>query len=81
MLKKMVKDCLEMSTSRGHQSITFPALGTGNLRYPVNEVAKAMIEAMIEYVEGNPDTTIHDVRIVIYNLDKKTLQVCVSHFL
>ena len=50
-------------------------MGTGNLRYPGDEVAKAMIEAVIEYTEKNPNSSIKDVKIVIYHLDHGTQKV------
>ena len=64
-----------MASNNNHQSIAFPALGTGNLRYPGDEVAKAMIEAVIEYTEKNPNSSIKDVKIVIYHLDHGTQKV------
>ena len=64
-----------MAATNGHQSIAFPALGTGNLKYPADEVAKAMIEAMIEYTQKNPNSCIKDVKIVIYSQDVQTQQV------
>ena len=58
-----------MAAASGHQNITFPALGTGNLRYPVDEVAKAMIEATTEYVESNSATTLKEVSDFILSLN------------
>ena len=69
-----------MAANKGHQSITFPALGTGTLRYPVKEVATAMIEAITEFVEDYPDATVREVEIVVYHLDKITLQVRTNIF-
>lgn len=65
-------DCLTKAAANGYQSIAFPALGTGNLRYPEGDVAQAMIEAVIEYAEENPNSSLKDVKIVIYHLDHKT---------
>ncbi|XP_067933230.1 protein mono-ADP-ribosyltransferase PARP14-like [Watersipora subatra] len=71
-LIRIVGKCLTMASSHNHQSIAFPALGTGNLRYPEAEVAKTMIEAVLEYADGNPNSSLKDVKIVIYYLDHKT---------
>lgn len=73
--------CLTMAAAKKHQSITFPALGTGNLRYPVKEVSKAMIEAVIDYAEANPKSSIRDVRIVIFSKDKPTIEVHIARYL
>lgn len=66
----MVMGCLRMAASRKHRSIAFPALGTGVLEYPEGDVAKAMIEAMVEYAENNPHTPITDVKIILYSGNK-----------
>ena len=64
-----------MAAANSHQSIAFPVLGVGNLGYPVDEVAKGMIEAMIEYTEGNPTSSIRDVKIVIFHRNTAGLKV------
>ena len=66
---------MEKAAINGHQSIAFPVLGVGNLGYPVDEVAKGMIEAVIEYTERNPNSSITDVKIVIFHLDSKAQTV------
>lgn len=74
-LEKIVKKCLDQAVAQGHSSIAFPALGTGNLKYPEQEVAKGMIEAVIDYAKTNPGNCITDVKIVIYLKDIKTQMV------
>ena len=69
-----MKDCLKQAASQGHTSIAFPALGTGNLGYPEQNVAKSMIDTVISYAEKT-SSSIQDVKIVIFHLDQKTQQV------
>lgn len=69
-------DCLNQAATFGHTSIAFPALGTGNLQYPEQNVAQSMIETVIRYAEKYPNSSITDVKIVIYHLDQKTQMVC-----
>ena len=59
----------------GHTSIAFPALGTGNLRYPEQNVARCMIETVVDYTENNPNSSIKDVKIVVFHMDQRTMQV------
>lgn len=68
-----------MVAKRSLQSVTFPALGTGMLKYPVKDVAKNMIEAMMEYVEENRGTSVREVRLVIYHKDDKTYKVRIEN--
>ena len=74
-MKSIVTKCLEKAAIYGHQSIAFPVLGVGNLGYPVDAVAKGMIEAMIEYTEGNPNSSITDIKIVIFHRDTTAQEV------
>ncbi|XP_035682818.1 protein mono-ADP-ribosyltransferase PARP14-like [Branchiostoma floridae] len=41
-LRTMVQDCLESADEDGYTSIAFPAMGTGNLKYPRNVAATCM---------------------------------------
>ena len=45
MLKDVITKCLKQVHEYGLQSIAFPSLGCGKLKYPVNEVAKCFKEA------------------------------------
>lgn len=56
-------------------TIAFPALGTGNLNYPEEDVARCMIEAVIEHTEKNPTGSLQEVKIVIFHKDDKTKKV------
>ena len=67
--------CLTMASNNNHQSIAFPALGTGNLSYPGDAVSKAMIESVIEYVQKNSNSSIKKVKIVIFHGDRIVQQV------
>ena len=70
-----MNQCLLMTTLEEQYSLAIPALGTGQLKYPGTEVAKIMIDAVIEHLEKNPTGSISDVKIVIFNKDQKTQQV------
>ena len=71
----MVEACLQITEKERHTSIAFPALGTGNLNYPEHEVAKCMIDAAVEYFSTNTNSSIRDVKIVIFYADQKTWMV------
>lgn len=50
--------------------IAFPALGTGNLKYPAHVVADIMINTITDYMKANKSTThIKTVKLVIYAKD------------
>lgn len=67
-----MRNCLIQATDDRMQTIAFPAIGTGNLKYPVEDVAETMINTVHEFSDKCP-TTLQSVFFVIF--DDKTLQV------
>ncbi|OWF49179.1 Poly [ADP-ribose] polymerase 14 [Mizuhopecten yessoensis] len=65
-----IRRCLQMADDELMTSISFPALGTGNLAYPHHIVAAEMFKIVNEF---NP-TTLNEVRFVIYEKDDKSLK-------
>ena len=57
------------------ESVGFPALGTGNLNYPPQMVAKCMMEAIVEYIEQSSRTELRKVHIVLYPDNRRVCQV------
>jgi O-acetyl-ADP-ribose deacetylase (regulator of RNase III) len=57
------------------RSIAFPVFGTGNLEYPWDEVANTMIDTINKYGRMHYDTTIGEVKIVLFDKDIKSIQV------
>ncbi|KAK7108899.1 hypothetical protein V1264_016555 [Littorina saxatilis] len=74
ILHKTVLDCLDVASQRGHTTIALPAMGTGNLNYPHDVVARTMLDAVDHFQRTRPDTTLREVRIVLYHLDIKSVQ-------
>lgn len=68
--------CLKEADSLGHQSIAFPALGTGNLNYNPNVVANALFEAVERYNEQNHNPKLELVICVVYQ--DQMYQVCLG---
>ncbi|KAF6033906.1 PARP14 [Bugula neritina] len=72
LLKQIMMNCLNKAASNGYVSIAFPALGTGNLNYPPAMSAQYMIEAIMEFSQENPESSITQVKVIVYHLDIKT---------
>jgi O-acetyl-ADP-ribose deacetylase (regulator of RNase III) len=49
--------------------------GTGILCYPWDEVANTMIDTINKYGRMHYDTTIREVKIVLFDKDIKSIQV------
>lgn len=62
-----------MAVKNGHNSISFPAIGTGHLRFPKQEAAYIMLEAVAAFAQTVQ--TKMDVYFVIFPSDRDTFQV------
>uniref|UniRef100_S4RVB0 Poly [ADP-ribose] polymerase n=1 Tax=Petromyzon marinus TaxID=7757 RepID=S4RVB0_PETMA len=69
-LKKFMKRSLEMAHRDGVSSISFPALGTGNLKYSPLMVSSFMFEEVINFSQNHQGTTLKDIRFVIFSKDQ-----------
>lgn len=63
---KTLQACLEKAESMGLQSIAIPALGTGNQRYPPDDVSKSLFETIENYTNDNTNTNIELVICVVF---------------
>lgn len=61
-------------------SIAFPAIGTGNLGYHRNEVAKIMFDVVEEYKQRIPNGSLQRVCFVIFEEDIDSLRVNINLF-
>ncbi|XP_062581102.1 protein mono-ADP-ribosyltransferase PARP14-like isoform X2 [Saccostrea cucullata] len=74
ILRTFLEKCLNHVDSNRLSSVAFPAMGTGNLGYPRETVAKEMFDAVHNFGSNNPSTTISDVRFVLYDKDTETVK-------
>ncbi|XP_048244604.1 protein mono-ADP-ribosyltransferase PARP14-like isoform X2 [Haliotis rufescens] len=79
VLQDLIRDCLQEAHKKRYQSIAFPALGTGNLGYPRDVVAKTMMETVEEFGQDNPGTSLQEVKIVVYHKDNATTKAFQYH--
>lgn len=69
-MKNIIKKCLIRCEDLKAACIAFPALGAGNLKFPIAVVAKVMITTVARYLKSNQGTTsINTVKLVIYMED------------
>ena len=69
--------CLEKANKSRSRSIAFPAVGTGNLGYPKEYVAKLMYESIYKFSKNNPRLSLKQVNLVVYHEDEPTIQVII----
>ncbi|XP_013125678.1 poly [ADP-ribose] polymerase 9 [Oreochromis niloticus] len=71
-LSDSVRECLWLAASKGHKSISFPAIGTGHLGFPKQEAANIMLEAVADFAQTAQRKM--DVYFVIFPSDRDTFQ-------
>ena len=57
--------CLNKAEERKHQSITFPAIGTGVSGYPADKAARGMVKALHKFISKKP-RHLRRIRVVLF---------------
>lgn len=74
VLKGLLQKCLLTASTKGMTSICFPSIGTGTLQFPRAEVAKIYFDEVLSFSRKNTQTSIKEVRFVLYDQDPPTVQ-------
>ncbi|XP_070212579.1 uncharacterized protein [Littorina saxatilis] len=69
-----VHSCLTLASANRFESIIFPSLGTGNLKYPPHRVAQTMFSAIEDFFKEMPKSSLKDVYICCHEKDIKVIQ-------
>ncbi|KAI5107510.1 poly [ADP-ribose] polymerase 9, partial [Silurus meridionalis] len=79
ILYSVVTNCLEMASSKSHSSMSFPALGTGNLGLDKDEVSQIMTDAVVEFSKNYKGSKML-IFFVIFPKDTQTLKVLIMYY-
>ncbi|KAM4558451.1 poly(ADP-ribose) polymerase family member 14-related sequence 1 isoform 3-T3 [Odontesthes bonariensis] len=74
ILSGIFKDCLGLAEDNHVASISFPAIGTGNLSFPKDLVASLMLDKILEFSSQRQPKHLKRVEIVLYPGDAETIQ-------
>jgi O-acetyl-ADP-ribose deacetylase (regulator of RNase III) len=74
-VEKVMKDSLELAEKHNKYSIVFCAMGTGQLQYPTDLVARIMYQAVIDFDKSHPQSSLKEVKFVLYQKDFATIKV------
>ncbi len=75
----MIETCLSRASQKKYVSIAFPTLGAGHLKFPKNVIATAFVESCQKFAQSNAQTSLTDIRLIVYHKDTDMLQVCSCH--
>ncbi|XP_076130779.1 protein mono-ADP-ribosyltransferase PARP14-like isoform X2 [Alosa pseudoharengus] len=73
VLKTIIKDCLREVDKRGLTSVTFPAIGTGNLGFPKDLVPRIMLEETEMFCNKVSPQRLREVVIIVHPSDQESV--------
>ena len=59
-------EALYAFSERGLTSVALPPVGTGNLKFPLKEVADTLVNTTVKFLNANPGSTLKEIRYVSY---------------
>jgi O-acetyl-ADP-ribose deacetylase (regulator of RNase III) len=66
-------DCLQQLKKDNFKSIAFPAIGSGNLKYPQDLVVNTITDTCQKFLEENNNA--YEIQIVVYEQNEDLFQV------
>ncbi|XP_068428084.1 poly(ADP-ribose) polymerase family member 14-related sequence 1 [Clinocottus analis] len=73
-LSGLLKDCLAKAENSGLTSMSFPAIGTGNLGFPKDLAASVMLDEIVAFSSNKQPKHLKKVVIILYPQDAPTIQ-------
>ncbi|KAL3843265.1 hypothetical protein ACJMK2_021207 [Sinanodonta woodiana] len=71
-LIRYIKSCMKHALLQNKKSIAFPTIGTGQLAYPRDAVARCFAHVLSEFSQAQASGSLEEVIIVIYHRDFMT---------
>ena len=66
LLASAYRRSLEVAAENWLESVAFPSISTGAYGYPMEEAARVALGAVMDYLESQPETSVRQVRFVLY---------------
>lgn len=70
----VVRNCLVEANKQRLTSMSFPALGTGFLKYPPRTVIASMFKTVEDFAKTNPNSTVKVVNCIVFSGDNDTFK-------
>ncbi|XP_073490631.1 protein mono-ADP-ribosyltransferase PARP14-like [Aquarana catesbeiana] len=77
-LRTIIRDCLTATEQNQWTSISFPAIGTGNLGFPKVLVAFVMFDEIFQFSRKNKAQNLQEVHLVLHPSDRDTIKAFTS---
>ncbi|XP_007231225.3 protein mono-ADP-ribosyltransferase PARP14 [Astyanax mexicanus] len=80
LLKQIIRDCLKRAEHQKMSSLSFPALGTGNLRFPKDLVSSILLREIHDFSARFTPQHLQEVTVVVHPSDNETVQCFIKSF-
>ncbi|XP_074001585.1 protein mono-ADP-ribosyltransferase PARP14-like [Numenius arquata] len=74
VLGYVITKCLQIAEELSLKSITFPAIGAGNLGFPRSVVAKILFDKVLEFSSKNKVNSLEEVHFLLHSKDTAVIQ-------
>ncbi|XP_073490634.1 protein mono-ADP-ribosyltransferase PARP14-like [Aquarana catesbeiana] len=78
ILRTNIKNCLALAEQNQRTSISFPAIGTGNLGFPKDLVASLMFDEIFQFSCKTKVQNLREVHLVLHPSDSDTIKAFTS---
>ncbi|KAL6472150.1 hypothetical protein MHYP_G00183380, partial [Metynnis hypsauchen] len=79
-LKQIIRDCLKKAEHQKMASITFPAIGTGNLGFPKDLVSSILLRGIHDFSANVQPQYLKEVTVIVHPSDNETVQSFIKSF-
>ncbi|XP_045064197.1 protein mono-ADP-ribosyltransferase PARP15, partial [Coregonus clupeaformis] len=80
ILITIIRDCLSEAEKHRLASLSFPAIGTGNMGFPKGLVSKLLLQEVKDFSQRRHSTHLKEVAIVVHPSDTQTVDCFVREF-
>lgn len=70
-----MRKCLEAANDSSYTTLVFPAMGTGQLGYPRDQVAEMMYQAVIDFDRKSAGPNLKHIKFICFPGDLETCEV------
>ncbi|KAI4893217.1 hypothetical protein NFI96_030863 [Prochilodus magdalenae] len=79
-LKKIIRDCLIEAEQQNMFSISFPAIGTGNLGFPKDVVSSTLLRGIHDFSSRDRPRSVKEVTVIVHPSDQETVKSFINSF-
>uniref|UniRef100_W5M6V2 Poly [ADP-ribose] polymerase n=1 Tax=Lepisosteus oculatus TaxID=7918 RepID=W5M6V2_LEPOC len=80
VLKHLIKECLKEADMQKQKSMSFPAIGTGNLGFPRSLVASVMLDQVLKFSSKWSPKHLQQVVFIVHPSDEQTVRDFTAEF-